>query len=275
MAEEKWEWPRQVARFKGQRMITGVCTRHTVTACTHPKCATLPNYQSSDSEPENTDLDELIKKNELRPNESKDQQIERLCEELARANERKATFEAGKKKFEPTSRWRMNIEDCADPTVTEETAGTLPAGFQRLRVEETQVEESDEEDRLSALLKLQESTSGSAKSAVPKKGEATPVPHDDDDGSDDDWGNSWGPNKTTASSSSTLTVLAGAADAQVVSVPTVASSWSSTTRPKSSAKSMSKSWIRVPLASSKPTGHDDYERVWQWYGGKWHHNRKW
>ena len=94
--DEDWSYPKQEARFKGQRMITGVCTRHKVTACTHPKCAVLPGYQSSDSEPEATDLDKVNKEVELRPNESKDEQIERLAKELDRANERTAVFEANK-----------------------------------------------------------------------------------------------------------------------------------------------------------------------------------
>ena len=263
MAEEDWpDWqgyPKQSARFKGQRMITGLCTRHKRGGCTHPRCSVLPGYQSSDSEADNTDLDEFIKKNELRPNESKDQQIERLTEELAQANERKAKFEAGKTNFEFK-------EDSVDQMVTEsyplpeetvsETPGAPTSGFQRLQVAETQAEESDDDDRLSA----REGTSGPVECTT--KGETTPVPHEDDDEDYNEWGSSWGPKKTTTAASSALTVLANSEDTHTVSVPTAGSSVSS------------KWWTRGD-AASKPAGRDDFERVWQWYGGKWHHNRKW
>ena len=47
--KDKWKsrikWP-----FKGQRRITGVCTRHEIASCTHPLCAVVPGYTCTDDE---------------------------------------------------------------------------------------------------------------------------------------------------------------------------------------------------------------------------------
>jgi hypothetical protein len=67
----KYEHQPQVPEFEGQRMITGICFAHRRAACKDPLCVSVPN-------------------------ETKDEQIERLATELARANERKAVFEARK-----------------------------------------------------------------------------------------------------------------------------------------------------------------------------------
>ena len=57
--KSKRDWSR-VLPFAGQRKITGVCTAHRRAACQHPRCATLTGYQSSDSQPDHTDLDDLL-----------------------------------------------------------------------------------------------------------------------------------------------------------------------------------------------------------------------
>ena len=73
-------------------MITGICTAHRRAACKHRLCVSVPGA----AEAEVTDLDRVARAYEMRPNETKDEQIERLATELARANERKAVFEARK-----------------------------------------------------------------------------------------------------------------------------------------------------------------------------------
>ena len=43
-----------------RRRVQGICFKHSRAACTHPACCVLPGFQSSDEEPDLTDLDGLI-----------------------------------------------------------------------------------------------------------------------------------------------------------------------------------------------------------------------
>ena len=71
----KKKWSRALP-FAGQRIISGVRTMHRRAACQHPQCAVLPGYKSEDSQPDNTELDDLV--NQTAP------ELSRLC---ARGNE--------------------------------------------------------------------------------------------------------------------------------------------------------------------------------------------
>ena len=240
-----WSPPRAIAPFKGQRRIKGVCTRHGAAACSHPKCAVLPDYESSDSDPDNTDLDQFIKFHERKAEiEARQERLKwlneaTLEEKLNRAKEATANSVgqevAGSIPFTPMPR-----EPCAvtpgTPTMTQVQAPFTPKRTSSHRVVAAVVAEDLADTPSSAGPLTVFAPTNDAFGALPAGVVGSPMPQNEEDEDEDDWGSSWGPNKT-------LTVLANSTEPEVVKVPTGAASSSS-------------SWTRG-----------------EWHGGKWHYNK--
>ena len=238
-----WSPPRAIAPFKGQRRIKGVCTRHGAAACSHPKCAVLPDYESSDSDPDNTDLDQFIKFHERKAEiEAHRERLKwlneaTLEEKLKRAEEATANSVgqevAGSIPFTP-----MPGEPCAvtpgTPTMTQVQAPFTPK--RKSEVVAAVVAEDLADTPSSAGPLTVFAPTNDAFGALPAGVVGSPMPQNEEDEDEDDWGSSWGPNKT-------LTVLANSTEPEVVKVPTGAASSSS-------------SWTRG-----------------EWHGGKWHYNK--